>query len=162
MTRPCVLIFCLSVFCAAPARAQVSMPALPRADQVAMLVDMLQAIKTSVVQRRRGQELATYKTVSLRLAQCAAAFGTLARDVSTDSVTRGWYGATLDVYAKASVALYPGNGDAYNRDIANMSDAIIKMKSNQQVLFYFLRNCKDFSDPKPQSVDNAIMELGGQ
>jgi hypothetical protein len=134
-------------------------PPAAKADQVALLADMLHAIKTSVVQRRRGHESASYKAVSLRLAQCAVAYSTLARDVSTDGATRAWYGATMDVYAKASAAIYPDNADAYHRAMPNMSDWIVKLTSDQKVLFYFLRNCKDFADPKPQTVDNAVLEL---
>jgi hypothetical protein len=159
MTKRCIAVF-LVLLAASPTRAQ--QPPVAKADQVALLADMLHAIKTSVVQRRRGQEVATYRTVSLRLAQCSAAYSTLARDASTDSSTRAWYGATMEVYAKASAALYPDNGDAYHRTLGNMSDAIAKIKTDQKILFYFLRNCKDFADPKPQTVDNAVLELATQ
>jgi hypothetical protein len=43
-----------------------------------------------------------------------------------------------------------------------MADAIARIKSDQKILFYFLRNCKDFADPKPQTVDNAVLELSAQ
>jgi hypothetical protein len=161
MTKSCLVpILILAGLAVSPARAQA--PPLAKADQVALLADMLHAIKTSVVQRRRGQEVATYRTVSLRLAQCSAAYSTLARDASTDAPTRAWYGATMEVYAKASAALYPDNTDAYNRNMANMADAVARIKSDQKILFYFLRNCKDFADPKPQTVDNAVLELSSQ
>jgi hypothetical protein len=162
MTKPSLLVFLLAMLVASPTRAQAPSPPVAKADQVALLADMLHAIKTSVVQRHRGQEVAIYKAVSLRLAQCAAAYGTLARDASTDTATRAWYSATMDVYAKASSALYPDTADAYNRTMGNMSDAITKIKSDQKVLFYFLRNCKDFADPKPQAVDNAVLEVSNR
>jgi hypothetical protein len=162
MTKSCLVPILILAGLAVPARAQAPLPPLAKADQVALLADMLHAIKTSVVQRRRGQEVATYRTVSLRLAQCSAAYSTLARDASTDPSTRAWYGATMEVYAKASAALYPDNTDAYNRNMANMADAIARIKSDQKILFYFLRNCKDFADPKPQTVDNAVLELSTQ
>jgi hypothetical protein len=68
----------------------------------------------------------------------------------------------MDVYAKASSALYPDTADAYNRTMGNMSNAITKIKSYQKVLFYFLRNCKDFADPKPQAVDKAVLEVSNR
>jgi hypothetical protein len=160
MIKSGVLVFLLAMLAASPTRAQA--PPVAKADQIALLADMLHAIKTSVVQRRRGQEVAAYKAVSFRLAQCAAAYGTLARDVSTDAATRAWYTATTDVYAKASAALYPDTADAYHRTVGNLSDAIMKIRSDQKALFYFLRNCKDFADPKPQAVDNAVIELSNQ
>src|SRR3979411_1425008 len=87
MPKPC-LVFLLAMLVASPTRAQAPLPRVAKADQVALLADMLHAIKTSVVQRHRGQEVAIYKAVSLRLAQCAAAYSTLARDASTDAATR--------------------------------------------------------------------------
>src|SRR3981081_4270684 len=90
MTKSCLLVFLLAMLVASPTRAQAPLPPVAKADQVALLADMLHAIKTSVVQRHRGQEVAIYKAVSLRLAQCAAAYGTLARDASTDAATRAW------------------------------------------------------------------------
>jgi len=57
----------------------------------------------------------------------------------------------------AGSAIYPGNEETLNAELKNSQDFLIKLRADKKVMFYFLRNCRDFL--KPDTVASAVSEL---
>lgn len=73
--------------------------------------------------------------------------------------TKHWFSASMEAYRKAAVTLYPGTQDAFMRDVEVTKSELLSTPNDKKKMFYFLRNCKDFSDPQPETVLNAVTEL---
>src|SRR5258708_180871 len=134
--------------------AQVSAPTATTAtlDQLNMTIDMLATIKSAVAQTRKGKELATYKTVSLRLAQCSIFYGLLAKQKSPPDVdTSLLFSVSANAYSAVAAMLHQGTVASFEQEAKKAIEEVNKLsamgppgKDNMKLL-YLARNCRDLS-----------------
>ncbi len=122
---------------------------------------MLKQIKEAVAQSHSDKEAATYTIVSTRLYQCSIIYGILSKDHPSDAQASAALTSASDVYSLGASFLYPGGLDNFKQDMSAAQAELLKLKAenDKQKIFYFLRNCKDFSAPAVQTVEEAITEL---
>lgn len=130
---------------------------LSRPNQIGATIDMLYRIKATVETYYKGRELNVYRLVSERLTGCSLLYAILAKTPNGDATQQRLYNAALMVYSQTGSFLFPDGIEAYKRSVDRTQPIIISLRDDQQKLFYYLRNCKDFSDP--QTIVTAVQEI---
>ncbi len=64
-----------------------------------------------------------------------------------------------NIFFRAATTLYPGDAASFKHDLDNAKDGLldIRRRSDSKAMFYFLRNCRDSSNPT--LVEGAVREL---
>jgi hypothetical protein len=136
-----------------PAAAQPTL----NEDQTALLVEILSKIRTAVQDGHDPNQPNPYKVISLRLGQCAVIFRMSSETSNFESPLRTQYRDASNILFRAGSAIYPGNEETLNTELKNSQDFFLKLRADKRVMFYFLRNCRDFL--KPDTVAGAVGEL---
>lgn len=126
-------------------------------DQASVLVEMLANIKSAVESGRHNDVPAVYKTISIRLVQCAIMYRMLGGNPESAESLRTSYVTGSNVFFRAASALYPGDALAFRQEMQKLQDQLLDVQSDKQRLFYFLRSCRDLS--RRESIRAAIAEL---
>ena len=129
----------------------------PASDKTSSLVDMLSNIKNAVQSGRYRDPSAVYKTVSVRLAECAITYGMLSGIPDNSQAAKDKDSENSQLYYRAATALYPGTADDFKHELEKSKERLIQLRSDKKALFYFVRNCRDLS--QPAALQGAISEL---
>jgi hypothetical protein len=78
---------------------------------------------------------------------------------NSESPLRTQYRDASNILCRAGSAIYPGNEETLNtlNTALKNSQDFLKLRADKKVMFYFLRNCRDFL--KPDTVAGAVGEL---
>jgi len=132
---------------------------ITNSDQASRVVELLNNVKTAVQTGRYANPTEVYKIVSIRLAVCAVVYGMLSKDPNVEQSKRTGYTMASNVMYRASTAIFPGTTASFKESLLKARDELlqIRARSDNKAMFYFLRNCKDLTDP--MSVEGAVREL---
>jgi hypothetical protein len=125
--------------------------------QTATLVEILSKIRTAVEAGTIQANQTPTRPLAFDLGQCAVIFRMSSETEKSDPSLRTQYWDASNVLFRAGSAIYPGNEETLNAELKNSQDFFLKLRADKKVMFYFLRNCRDFL--KPDTVASAVSEL---
>jgi hypothetical protein len=129
---------------------------MSKIDVVPLSIEMAKRIKDVVEPKYAGRSPSAYEIIGTRLLHCGVTYELMGKSPKTNPSQREQYLTASEIYFRVSFFLF-NDTERMTLGIQKSTQDFIALKNNDRKLFYFLRNCQDFSEER--TLQNAVQEL---